>query len=225
MESMRFVGAIHGAGFGGVVDGEPQSPPPEPQSPKGLPDAIMQAIANVLTDDPAAQREQSILLGERHVLNLKCRQWLAAQLEHAREALVGEHERVKAECRALLEEIAGVEAKIHRLQQDFNKAQEVKGRAMAGEHEAKEALRRLSRFASKQEIAHAERAVIAAGERVAKTSATEAPLVQEMNRLSMTVLPELGEKLRTLEAQERDLSLALEGRGGTDSLGIMHGPR
>jgi len=224
--STRFLGTVHGGSFDGGVAWPGESAPVEPPRAPGIRDDLGSALFDLrVVTDPKQQKQLAALIAARIELNRKTEEFLRAQAAREKEHLARQHEELKTEIRQLLQKIEATKNEALVMRSEHARCQSLTEHALGELHSARQARAALSKYAPAGEIKRADTAIARAEARVNEAQQREAGPMQHATHLSLTVVHSLSEKLRTLQSQEKDLALAVNGQGGGNSLGFIERPR
>ncbi len=214
MSSIARIVSVPGARFSGSVthagDGDVAA---QPEEKLKLPDGTFAFLAALpRPKDPADQEELKVLLGERLELNTRTLRHVERRLANRRTDLQEQHEASKAAVREQSAVIEKLAAKLYEDGQEWIQADNARRLAQREAGDAEQALKGLSRFASRKDIEAAQKRIESANAKVATAERKAGELGQFLNALKILTIPEEQKKLAALMEAELELAAELEGR-------------
>jgi hypothetical protein len=162
--------------------------------------------------NPADREELKVLMGEAFALDEKIKQFALARFAEQRANRESAHEAAKA---AVCEQQAVLKTLLAKLQEETawfvrldNERRVLSNAAQVAEQERQG----LNKFASKREIAAAEKRVQDANEKMHAAEARAAEAGQLLNTFKIVTIPQENKKLVELVETETELAAQLEGR-------------
>ncbi len=210
--SISRIFSARGSDFGVPVAAADEVTPRSPKAKPSLPDNTIAVLMELQGSTPADRREWNDLVAERHTLNLKTIDFIMRQLGARRADMEEGHEAAKVAVREQGNVLEGLKKTLAKDTQEFVRADGARRLAGNAAHVAELDLRGLSRFASKAEIAAAEKRVTEANKKFEVTESKTAEWGQHLNFLKTVTVPAEQKKLAALIEAEMELSARLEGR-------------
>jgi hypothetical protein len=162
--------------------------------------------------NPADREELKVLMGEAYALDERIKQFALARFAEQRTRWESAHEAAKAAVREQQAVLKTITAKLQEETVCFlrldNERRVLSNAAQVAEQERQS----LSRFASKREIAAAEKQALDAAEKMHKAEARAAEAGQRLNSFKIVTIPAENKKLAELVEEEIELVAQLEGR-------------
>jgi hypothetical protein len=183
-----------------------------PARKPSLPDNTIVILTELPCSSASELKERDDLISERFHLNKRTLEFVKRQLDQRQTNLAQKHEDAK---RAVREQAAVLEGLKRTLAEDSQEAIRAdNAHRLAGNaaHTAEVALQNLSRFASRKEIADAEKRVIEANKKLEVTERKAAEWNQHLHVLQLQTIPAEQKKLAELIEAEAEIAAVLEGR-------------
>jgi len=221
--STRVARSVDGQHFTGILAAAARTSPEtsDATSPVDIFNFLGPDAAEVLRKNPALQAERAELVNLAVSLNVRTTNLAKRVSVRVTELRLERHEQLKAQIRAVLQEIEKTKTQIMHLRSEHAQAKNRSEISVGELHAVKQERAALSKYVPAAEIKKADAAVARAETKLAKAQSEEAAPAQAANHLSMVVLRDLSQKWRQLEGEEKDLSLLLSGAEGTNSLGFL----
>ncbi len=204
----------HGSRFGVAISGPDEVTATAPAEKLSLPDDVMSILSRTELQPrtPAGKQEWNALVSDRYNLNERTKAYVERTYAEWRADLERRHEAAKA---GVVEQGAVLEKFKRTLvedSQEFLRADNARRVAESAAHGAEMDLKNLSRFASKAELADAEKRVELATKKMEAAEGKAAEWGEHLNQMKLVVIPAENKKLEELIAREMELSCALSGR-------------
>jgi hypothetical protein len=212
MNSIARISQMSGTRFGAAVGAVDEVTATAPAAKPKLPDETMAVLVELQGYTPADRTEWNALVSERHTLNQRTLAFVIRQLAAKHADMERRHEEAKC---AVVEQGKVLEGLKKTLVEDTQQWIRVDNACRLAGNSARSAevdLQNLSRFASKKEIAEAERRVIEANKKFEVSQSKAAEWGQHVNHLKLVTIPNENLKLDALLEKELELSAALEGK-------------
>jgi hypothetical protein len=210
--SVRGVFTTDGSRFAGVVPRVHEVTAVAPAAKPKLPDQTMSILVELQGSTPADRAEWNALVTERHTLNLRTIAYIERQLVARHADLERRHEESKQAVRAQQTVLENLKKSLIEGSQESIRSGNAHRLQGSVAHRAEQDLQGLSRFASKAQVAAAEKNVNVANEKLAKTERTAAEWIQSLNVLQLVTIPAEQKKLAALMEAEAEIAAQLEGR-------------
>ena len=222
--------AIPGQFFdGGIVDivpaAMPGAPAPPEQPKPELRDLIIEALCALEPDTPELEHQRDLLIGKHLALNSESMKLIEGERGKAIVALREAWEEQKRLCREQQGRIEVLSAKLAEATREWNTAIVKKSAAAMHVFEVTERRKNLSRFATAEQTAKADGAIVKAERAFEEAGKPEAEWRQRRNDLVLTQIPNAKKKLDELAAKELELRASISGESYGDELGIQHPAR
>jgi hypothetical protein len=209
--SVRGIFTTDGSHFGGVVPAVDATTATAPAKPK-LPDNTIAVLIELQGRTPADRAEWNALVSERHTLNQKTLAYIERQLTARHADLEAKHEAAKAAVREQGTVLENLKKSLAEDSHEAIRADNAHRLAGNAAHTAEVALQNLSRFASRKEIAHAEKRVIEANKNLEGTESNSAQWNEHLHKMQLVTIPGEQKKLAELIEAEAEIAAQLEGR-------------
>jgi hypothetical protein len=212
MSSISRISEVHGNRFGVPVGAADEVTPTAPARKPSLPDNTMAVLIELQGSTPAERKEWNDLVAERHTLNQRTLAFVIRQLAAKHADLERRHEEAKQAVRAQQAVLENLKKSLIEGSQEAIRSDNAHRLQGSVAHRAEQDLQGLSRFASKAEVAAAEKSVNVANEKLAKTERKAAEWNQSLHVLQLVTIPGEQKKLGELIEKEMELAAQLEGR-------------
>jgi hypothetical protein len=212
MSSSARVFEIPGRGFGAAVASADGVTATAPAAKPSLPDNTIAVLMELQGSTPAERKEWNDLVSERHALNQRTATFITRQLAARHADLEEKHETAKA---AVVEQgkvLRSLEKTLVEDTADWIRVDNARRLAQSAAHDAEVESKSLSRFASKKQIAEAEKRVIEANTKMQAAESKAAEQGQHLNYLKTVTIPAENKKLTELIERELELSAMLTGQ-------------
>jgi len=176
-------------------------------------------------DTPELKNHRDVLIGKRLELNNESLKLIEAERAKGNIALREAWEAQKKLCREQQGRIDALNSELATVTREFNAATEKKAKAEMRVFDAHQRRKELSRFATAEQTAKSDGAILKAQEAFEEAGVPESEYRQRRNDLILVSIPRAQRDLNELAAREIGLRSAITGEGYTDGLGIIHPPR
>jgi hypothetical protein len=210
--SIARISEVHGSRFGAAVPAVDEVTATAPAAKPKLPDQTMSLLIELQGSTPAERKEWNDLVTERHTLNQRTLAFVIRQLAAKHADLERRHEEAKQAVRAQQAVLESLKKSLVEGSQQAIRADNAHRLQGSVAHRAEQDLQGLSRFASKAEVAAAEKSVNFANEKLEKTERKAAEWNEHLHVLQLVTIPGEQKKLAELIEAEAEIAARLEGR-------------
>ena len=211
MNSLVGVVSTHGSRFGAAVPSADEVSAREPKQKPSLPDDTV-SILMELKPTPEEKQELANFISERFDLNTRTLEFVTRLLTRMHADLEAAHELAKQAVVEGGKVLDGLKEQLVEGSQEFLRCHNAFTKTQTAAWNAEQELKGLSRFASKKDIAEAERRVEQTRQKMEAAEAKMAEAGQAMNHLKMVTIPAENKKLARLMEREIAIDNELVGR-------------